>query len=402
TSGLKRIRQGNRIRLLTILAGIWLFSLLAGGSPSVVRSAVMFSCIATGNAISKTSSVYNSLAGSAFLLLAYNPYWLWDTGFQLSYSAVLSIIIFQSPVYGLLDLRNRMLVIVWKTCAVTISAQILTTPVSIFYFHQFPLLFLLTNFIAIPLSSLILIFEIALCLLAPFPFLAGLTGRLTGHLIYFMNMFVEFVDRLPNANWRGLQISYFQCLVMFIAIAACFHFILSRKFIMLFTSLSALAVFFSARTLSFYQAGLQEKLIIYNIPKQSAIELIRGRNALFIADSGLLKNPQHIRFHILPSRILHRIERIAEHDHHKTDDLVFARNNFKMLRITGAVQLKNRVNVLIVSGNARGNIESLVRGVLPDRIVFDCSNSRMRIASWLGECRKLGIPAWSVPDQGAF
>ncbi|HLO37374.1 MAG TPA: ComEC/Rec2 family competence protein, partial [Lacibacter sp.] len=75
-------------RVVLILAGLWLFTLLAGAQASVVRSAVMFTCIAIGEALSKKTSIYNTLVLSAFLLLVYNHFWLWDVGFQLSYAAV--------------------------------------------------------------------------------------------------------------------------------------------------------------------------------------------------------------------------------------------------------------------------------------------------------------------------
>lgn len=88
------------LRPLIIICGLWLFSLLAGAQPSILRSAVMFTCIVAGENLTKRTSIYNNLALSAFLLLCYNPYWLWDVGFQLSYSAVLSIVVFMKPIYN--------------------------------------------------------------------------------------------------------------------------------------------------------------------------------------------------------------------------------------------------------------------------------------------------------------
>src|SRR6202008_3383987 len=101
-------------------------------------------CIVIGENLSKKTSIYNTLAGSAFLLLCYNPYWLWDVGFQLSYAAVLSIVIFMRPVYNWFYVKNKILDFIWKLNAVTIAAQILTVPISIYHFHQFPKYFLLT------------------------------------------------------------------------------------------------------------------------------------------------------------------------------------------------------------------------------------------------------------------
>ncbi|MBL7735890.1 MAG: ComEC/Rec2 family competence protein, partial [Chitinophagaceae bacterium] len=158
-----RLKKGRWIEPLVVLSGLWLFSLLAGGAPSVLRSAVMFSFIVLGKSISREASIYNNLAASAFALLCYHPYWLWDVGFQLSYAALTGIVMFMKPVYRLLVFKNKMADAAWKLNAVTIAAQWLTLPLILFYFRQFPNLFLLTNFIAVPLSSIILIGELLLC-----------------------------------------------------------------------------------------------------------------------------------------------------------------------------------------------------------------------------------------------
>src|SRR4029078_261665 len=114
------------LRPALILAGVWLFSLLAGAQPSIIRSAVMFTCIVLADSLTRKSSIFNTLAFSAFLLLCYNPYWLWDVGFQLSYAAVLSIVVFMQPIYNLFYIKNKLLDLIWKLNAVTIAAQILT------------------------------------------------------------------------------------------------------------------------------------------------------------------------------------------------------------------------------------------------------------------------------------
>jgi len=166
-----------------VIAGLWLFSLVAGAQASVVRSAVMFSCIVVADVLSKKTSIYNTLAVSALLLLCYNPFWLWDVGFQLSYAAVLSIVIFMQPIYNLLYIKNKILDSIWKLNAISIAAQLLTTPLSIYHFHQFPNFFLLTNFIAVPLSSIIVLGEIFLCAISFIPFLATISGKILNWLI---------------------------------------------------------------------------------------------------------------------------------------------------------------------------------------------------------------------------
>jgi competence protein ComEC len=210
---------GKLFRAITILSGLWIFTLLAGASPSVMRSAAMFTFIVAGDFVSKRSLLVNNLAASAFFLLLINPYWLWDLGFILSYAALLSIIIFMKPIYHIYISENKILDSVWKLTAVTIAAQILTMPVLIYYFHQLPTLFVFTNLLAIPLSSIILIGAIALCVLSFASPIAIVLGKVLSTLIAWMNSIVLYADSFPFSTVKGLNVSFVQLVLVYIFIA---------------------------------------------------------------------------------------------------------------------------------------------------------------------------------------
>ncbi|RYZ47034.1 MAG: ComEC family competence protein, partial [Chitinophagaceae bacterium] len=216
TAPMRRSKHLLLPRLLIILGSLWLFSILAGAGPSVLRSALMFTLIAIGESTAKKTNIFNTLSFSAFGLLCINPFWLWDVGFQLSYAAVLSIVLFFRPVYNWFHLPNKLIDLTWKLTAVTIAAQILTLPISIYHFHQMPLLFLVTNFIAVPLSSLILLGEILLCALFFLPPVASLLGTILRELIVFMNSYIEGLDKLPFATWNLLSISILQTVLLLV------------------------------------------------------------------------------------------------------------------------------------------------------------------------------------------
>lgn len=124
--------------LLLLLAGLWGFGALAGAGASVMRSVVMFSFLAGAEVLGRRAWVYNMLALSAFGLLCYHPFWLWDVGFQLSYAAVSSILLCYHPIRGLVYFPNKAIDALWKMTAVTLSAQVLTTPLVLHHFHQSP------------------------------------------------------------------------------------------------------------------------------------------------------------------------------------------------------------------------------------------------------------------------
>jgi competence protein ComEC len=228
---------------IIIISGLWIFSLLAGGSPSVLRSAVMFTFIVAGESFNRKTSIYNNLAASAFFLLCYNPYWLWDLGFQLSYLALLSIVIFQKPIYHLFVTKNKILDNIWKLNAVTISAQILTTPVCIFYFNQFPNLFLITNFIAVPLSSIILMGEIGLCAVSSIKTIAVFTGTCLHYLIYLMNTAVDYLCSFPFSVTSNLQMNFPQLITSYSFILFTSFWLLGRDKKFLIPALSMAIIF---------------------------------------------------------------------------------------------------------------------------------------------------------------
>jgi competence protein ComEC len=392
------------LRIILILTGLWLFTLLAGAQASVVRSAVMFTCIALGEALSKRTSIYNTLALSAFLLLAYNPFWLWDVGFQLSYAAVVSIVTFYRPVYNWFYFPYKALDFLWKTMAISIAAQILTTPVSLYHFHQFPVLFLLTNIFAVPVSSVILFAEIGLCTFSwLYPF-AKLLGAITEFLIWCMNSYIEKIETIPFSLWNGFSLSVTQSLLLLVAATAICFWLMDKKKWTFWLSAVSLLVFIVLRSISIEEAYQQKKLIVYNVPKYSAIDLIDGRTFSFVGDSELLRDDFIRNFHIQPSRVLHRIE--------PQQALSASCKNFKfynkliaLIDSSGyftTVEPGQAVDLLILSKNPKLYIANLVKKFSIKQIVIDGSVPQWKAKLWKKDCNSLHIPCFDVSEKGAF
>jgi len=113
---------------------------------------------------SRKSNIYNSILVSAFGLLLFDPNLLFSVSFQLSYSAVFGIIYLYNKIYKLAYFKNSLVNFFWKITVLSISAQIATSPITVYYFHQFPTLFLLTNLIAIPTAAIVIVGSILLLL----------------------------------------------------------------------------------------------------------------------------------------------------------------------------------------------------------------------------------------------
>ncbi len=389
-------------RFFIITGSLWLFSLLVGAQPSVLRSAVMFTVIAMGTVLDKRTSIYNTLALSAFVLLCWNPFWLWDVGFQLSYAAVLSIVIFFRPVYNWFYTENKIVEFLWKLIAASIAAQILTLPISIYHFHQFPLLFLFTNLLAVPLSSGILIAEIALCIISFITPLAKVLGSVIQFFIYIMNTAIERFDQLPFSVWDGMSITIMQAALLTLFIAAISYWLMYKERKTLWTGLVLMLLFLMIRIQSFMEVMHQEKIVVYNVPKYSAIDIMSGRKNYFIGDTELIRNELLHNFHIKPSRIMHRLK--ADSAVHT---MVFRIKGKSILIIDSLYQWgghpsKSHIDLLILSKTPKLFISNLANAYSIKQIVIDGSVPKWKALLWKKECDSLKIACFDVSERGAF
>ncbi|HUQ97413.1 MAG TPA: ComEC/Rec2 family competence protein, partial [Chitinophagaceae bacterium] len=396
--------RGNKtrwLRFFIVLSALWAFGLLAGAQPSVMRSVVMFSFIAAGVVLDRNPNIYNNLALSALLLLCYNPFWLWDVGFQLSYTAVLSIVIFFKPVYNVLFFENKLLDAVWKLMAVTLAAQLLTTPISLYYFHQFPVLFLFTNILAVPLSSVILIGELLLCFFFFIPPAAGAVGWATTLAIRFLNGYIQRMETISFAVWPGLFISALQAFLLLLFIAGISVWLLEKRRAGLWAGLSCLMLFMALRTFSFFQAARQQEVVVYNIAKHQAIDLYNGRTAAFIGDANLLHDETANRLHLQPSRTAHRIRSVQA-----MAPKAFVFGGKKILIVDTTLRLqtfsKPHIDVLILSKNPKVSIPELATHFEITQVVLDASVPAWKAKSWQQACDSLRLPCYNVVQKGAF
>jgi len=408
TQPLKRKKHTKWIVPIIIILCLWIFSLLAGAQASIIRSAVMFTCVVLGQAIGrKNNSIYNTLALSALMLLCINPFWLWDVGFQLSYAAVLSIVIFMRPIYHWFYFENKIVDFIWKLNAVTIAAQILTVPLSIYHFHQFPNYFMLTNFIAVPLSSLILLGEILLCAVAYIPAVALWVGKLLYVLIWLMNTWIEKIESLRFSLWDGLYIDVFQMVLLFFSITGISLWLMNQQKRSLIFGLSFLLCFIVLRTFSFQAASMQQKIIVYNIPQKKAIDIIDGRHYQFMGDTDLLDDAFLQNFHLKPSRTFYRISSSETNTDISTKKSFIKLANARIMMIDSSLHFiptseKSPIDLLVISKNPKLYFTQLHKSFNIKQVVFDGSCPSWKVKYWKKDCDSLNIPWYDVTEKGAF
>ncbi len=402
------VKKSRLSRLILILFCLWFFALLTGASGSVLRSAFMFSFISIGLASNRKSSIYNSMAGSALLLLCYNPFLLWDVGFQLSYLAVLGIVIAQRPISKWFYFKNKLLNGIWQLSSVSLAAQIFTFPLCLYYFHQLPLLFLLSNLVAIPLMTIALWLCILLVLSSPVFILGKMIGKIIFVLIWMINHTVFVVNAIPFSLWDNISTTALETFLMY-GMVCCFLYWLIKKEKLAFKFMLGF-LFIITVVISFnnWQSFHQKKFVVYNIPAHTALDFISGVNYQFAGDSdlkvdGVLKN-----FHLKPGRISFMLRSKS-----KAINGLSAYENFyqffdkRILVIDSAVNYeipKERISVdyIIISKNPKIFIPRVAGVFNAGTYIFDASNPLWKIAKWKKDCEELHLRFHSVPEQGAF
>ncbi|MEY2898472.1 MAG: hypothetical protein RL138_525 [Bacteroidota bacterium] len=192
-----------RVKTILLILFIWIFSILSGGSAAVMRAALMYSISLAAPLFYRKGKAENGLVASLFILLLIDPYYLFDVGFQLSYAAILSILWIYPKLRDLLIVKNKILLALWNLVCISLAAQLLTAPLCLFYFKQFPNYFLLANVWAIPLSTVVLYALLLLVLVHPFTYLSGLLSWLCIFLVKLLNQGIHWLAHCKGA------VSYF-------------------------------------------------------------------------------------------------------------------------------------------------------------------------------------------------
>ncbi len=223
------IRKKYKWQYVFVILGIWFYALLTGMSPSVTRAAVMATFLLLGKVIGKRTNIYNSMAASAFVLLLYRTSFLFDVGFQLSYLALLGIVSLHQAIYGALYVKPKLLQAAWKLTAMGVAAQIGTFPLSIFYFHQFPVYFWLSGVFVVILAYLMMFGAVGLILLSPFGQLSHYVGEFCVYVTKALDLMVSHIGHLPGAVLSFLCIQGWQVILLYGFVVLMFRAINLRK-----------------------------------------------------------------------------------------------------------------------------------------------------------------------------
>ncbi len=416
---LGRVKYGILIKNSLILMFIWFYALLTGLSPSVMRAATMFSFILLGNSLHRSGNTYNSLAASALLLLLIDTQVIYNIGFQLSYAAVFAILFIQPKISQLFHFKYLIFRKTWDLIAVSIAAQLGTFPLAIYYFHQFPNYFLLTNLWVIPLAFIIVSAGILVLLIGLLGITATLFGKMAIGFLHIslmaLNWGVDLINDLPYAVSNKLLLNFFELLLIYLFVFSIVQILLYKKRIFLSPLLMASFLMLGSTVYRKSTNLNSASWVVYHTNGYSAMDFIDNRKSTLIADSAFISDTQAKSYTIKENHIIKRIkenEALYTFPTKEFSTIAFSKNIilFQSLRILFIDSRQKEVrcekpmdlDYIVIAKNAAVNLKQLSRQYHFKALIFDSSNNWWEIQRLKSEAEALNIEYWDVNEKGAF
>ncbi|WP_242155485.1 ComEC/Rec2 family competence protein [Aestuariivivens sediminis] len=395
---LERLKYGKTIKVVLLLGLLWSFAIITGLSASVTRAVTMFSLVAIASNLKRPTNIYNTLTVSMFILLLWKPMALFDVGFQLSYLAVFSIVSLDPMFYKLFQSKYWIVDKLWHTFTITMAAQLGILPVSLYYFHQFPGLFFMSNLVIVPVLGLILGLGLLTMALSIFNALPHGLAHGYGSIISTMNDFVDWIAKqdsflFTDIPFNGLYVlaSYF-----FITALVCFRFkslYFCLKMILCGLLFTQIAVMITA-----YRAP-HNTLIIFNKSRYTLIGHVTA-NHMKVAQN---LNQGH-------SASIKTIKDYALGNHIKTIENESLKSVYVLdktsLLIVDSLCVYNvksfRPDYVLLRGSPKLNVNRLIDSLRPKLIIADGSNFKSYVLQWKSVCEQRKLPFHYTGERGAF
>ena len=401
------------VRRMALLFLIWFYALLTGLSPSIMRAALMISFVVFGELIHRKGFALNSIAASAFVLLLINPNNLFAIGFQLSYVAVIGIVLLQRPIYHLLYINNKVLDKIWEITAVSLAAQVATLPLTIYYFNQFTPYFWLSNLLMTPLSFIVILTGMLLLVVSWVPWVNLAMGRLVWWCLHGMNWIVAEIEHWPLSLVKGLYMNDLQFTLSLLLLLLLWLFVNLKRKRMVMEMLVLSVIFAFSMAWQSQQRAHQSRLVVYSLRNHTAIGVVDGFDHVLLCDKGLFSESSIIDYSLKghwAEEQLTMNPRCHALDEDIDDDLVLKRGN--LLSIHGllfalwdenhfedGLSYRLPVDYLLVMGRQRPDISSVFYSYAPQTLLIDGSVPRYLAEQWEAQAKGNGLPYVDIGEN---
>ncbi|SHI49516.1 ComEC/Rec2 family competence protein [Flavobacterium terrae] len=392
-------KKSNLCRIFIILISLWIFAFIAGLSPSVVRSVTMFSFITFGSLINRQNNMFHTIIVSLFIILLIEPGFLFDIGFQLSYLALFFIIWFQPMLKNLWSPKQKINIYLWDILTVSTAAQIGTLPLSIYYFHQFPGLFFVTNLVLVPMIFIIMILGSLLMIFSLFDYLPIILLKLVEGLIYCMNVFINKIASVELFVLKNIPLSVAMLITSYIIAITIINLLKKFNYVRFALTLSFLILFQILLIQKNWETKKGNNLIVFSSRNKTIIGFKKGET-LEIASNSKIENNSFekntIDSYVIANFITNtKTENLKNFYYFDDKKIVVLDSNIPHETIKAS-------EVIILRNSPKINLERLLENSNPKIIIADGSNYKSYIKLWAETCRNKNIPFHSTYEKGYY
>ncbi len=382
------------LKSLLIILCLWFFALLTGFSPSVSRAVLMFSFFVFGYYQKNQVSVYNHLANSMVVLMIIKPHIIFDVGFQLSYAAVFAIVSL-NKFFRQWEPKQVVVKYFYQIVVVSFAAQLGVFPIALYYFNQFPGLFLVSNLFAIPMVTIILFLSFLMLLLSVFNFTFEWINLVYDFLISLMYRIIQHIGSLEDYVFTQVSFNFSLLIASYILIFMFINFVYRLSFQKILIFSFTLLGFYVLYQYIFIQHNSKTEFIVFNQKKEN-LYLKRHHEVAYV-----YTNIQDIK----QNRTLQNYFRGSFCKEYKVLPIknFYEIGNTKILLINQAYFFDNLTltpEIIIVSNNPKVNFEQLIKDFNPKKIIADGTNSKTNINRWQKTCQQYEVAFASTYDSG--
>ncbi len=392
-------KPGRIIKTILIIILLWCFACIASLSPSVLRAVTMFSFLSIGAHIRSKSSIYNSLIVSMFILLCFDPLLVFSLGFQLSYLAVFAIVWIQPNLVKLYRPRFYVDKLLWETFTVTITAQLGLLPLTLFYFHQFPLLFFVGNMIIIPVLGIILGLGILVIILAELNLLTSWIADTFGYSIDAMNFVVHWISKQEFFLLTDISFSWRMLIIGYLLILS-FIFVIKKQnaFRFFATSISLILLLFNL----IYEKRLnihKEELLIFHNQRNTTFGILQNQSLKVYSKDSISEATKYYLFNG------YLVENNAKFIPGKKLKNIYSYKSKKILVIDsiGIYHINElKPDIIVLTNSPKIHLSRMIENLKPAQIVADGSNYKSYLNQWELTCIQKNIPFHRTDKKGAY
>ena len=392
-------RRGSLIKLSIIILSLFLFGVIAGLAPSVIRSVTMFSFVAIGNHLRRSVNIYHTLLVSILLILLFEPSFLFDVGFQLSYVALFFIVWLQPLLSTLWSPKNKISKYGWSILTVSFAAQIGTLPLSIYYFHQFPGLFFITNLIILPGLGIIMALGVLVMVLAAFNIIPVFISKLLEWSIYFLNKIINTIASLEQFIIQDIPFHFYLLVSSYLLLLTLIVWFKKPSFNKLISVFLCVIILQFSYLKIYWNSTSEQELVIFNNKKNTLIAERVGGNILLYAKDSVLKTAT--KNNLLKLYCIGNLSTIKQKIELK--NLIYFKGKKVFILDSSGIYPKNKTtDILILTESSKINLDRILQNLKPKIVVADASNYKSIQKYWKASCKKHKTPFHSTGEKGFY